>query len=572
MHGVGTGRLVAGRYALKERRATLGVIEVWLATDSTLEREVSVTVFPTMYDRAQAILEAARNSAVVNDPRFVRVLDVGTRGDVSWLIEESLSESTSVADLLQQGPLPPEEARRIAGETASALEVARRHGLHHLHLTPHAVRRTTAGLIKVAGLSTAAAVEGTQEPPADEAARQDTVAVIALLYAALTTRWPLKSSVPGLQPAPRIAAGVAPPSEIAVAVPADLDALCRTTFTAGAGPRTPQEAIAALSPWSHTLVKQLSPKPAAAGLTQEIPKVPSGVGARPAAASRAQSPTTTDRRPTHREMRAHERAAKAAETRREIAARRRDPGYLDLPEALAESSGPPEPPAPLLAAAPLETEGAHAKLVLAIVLGVLLLAMAFAIPSLTNALTAATSPRAPHSPSATPTGAPAATPSASPSSPSSASPRSSTPTAGLTLSGARALDPGGDGKENDGQAARTVDGDPATIWQSEGYKAADFQGQKDGVGLSFALPTGATPTTVTLTFPDTPQNAEVYVGSKRSKDGATLAGSVTDATGQVSVDLPAATADARYLIVWFPQAARDSDGKFRASLADVAVS
>ena len=115
MQGVGTGRLVASRYALRQRRATLGAIEVWAATDSTLGREVSVTVLPVSDPHADPLLEAARLTASVNDHRLVRVLDVGSRGEIAWVVEESLSESTSITDLLTTGPLPPEEARRIAG-------------------------------------------------------------------------------------------------------------------------------------------------------------------------------------------------------------------------------------------------------------------------------------------------------------------------------------------------------------------------------------------------------------------------------------------------------------------------
>lgn len=112
MYGVGTGRVIADRYALSERRAHLGSIEVWSAVDSTLGREVSITLFPSNLSRADAIVDAARRSAALNDPRLVRVLDVGTGDDVSWLVEESLSDSASIADLISTGPLPP---RRRAG-------------------------------------------------------------------------------------------------------------------------------------------------------------------------------------------------------------------------------------------------------------------------------------------------------------------------------------------------------------------------------------------------------------------------------------------------------------------------
>ena len=108
MYGVGTGRVIAGRYSLNERRAHLGSIEVWSAVDSTLGREVSMTVFPSNLARADAIVDAARRSAALNDHRLVRVLDVGAGEEISWLVEESLADSRSIADLVHAGPLPPE--------------------------------------------------------------------------------------------------------------------------------------------------------------------------------------------------------------------------------------------------------------------------------------------------------------------------------------------------------------------------------------------------------------------------------------------------------------------------------
>jgi hypothetical protein len=47
--------------------------------------------------------------------------------------------------------------------------------------------------------------------------------------------------------------------------------------------------------------------------------------------------------------------------------------------------------------------------------------------------------------------------------------------------------PDGDGKEHDDQAARAIDGDPATYWETETYRSDRFGGLKDGVGLVLTL-------------------------------------------------------------------------------------
>src|SRR6478609_1004684 len=130
VQGVGPGTSLGGRYALRTRLYHRSDLEHWSAHDTTLERDVAVTVFDDGHPHAAAVLDAARRAAGVEDSRLVRILDVGTAGGVSWIIEESLASAESLATLLQQGPLPAEEARRIAGEAASALEKARQRGLH----------------------------------------------------------------------------------------------------------------------------------------------------------------------------------------------------------------------------------------------------------------------------------------------------------------------------------------------------------------------------------------------------------------------------------------------------------
>src|SRR6478609_2706276 len=261
VQGVGPGTSLGGRYALRTRLSHRSDLEHWSAHDTTLERDVAVTVFDDDHPHAAAVLDAARRAAGVEDSRLVRILDVGTASGVSWIIEESLATAESLATLLQQGPLPAEEARRIAGEAASALEKARQRGLHHLRLTPHAVLRTQDGTVKVTGTAIAASMDGYEEPDDVAATRADTVALVALAYAALTSRWPLAAVVHGVEPAPRVVGGVAAPSEIAAGVPGDLDALCRLTLNEDDGPLTPGDFAVQIAPWPSGTVRRRGHEP-----------------------------------------------------------------------------------------------------------------------------------------------------------------------------------------------------------------------------------------------------------------------------------------------------------------------
>jgi hypothetical protein len=249
--------VLGGRYAVQRRLAQLPRAERWSAHDTTLERDVVIVVFPADDPNADATLDAARRAAGVDNDRLVRILDVGRSDEVSFFVEEALYEAHSLTHLLDQGGLPSEEARRIAGETAVGLEAARSRGLHHLQLTPSHVYRTGDGAVKVSGLATAAALAGEDELGGTEASRADAVGVVAITYAALTSRWPLQTKVPGLEGAPHVVGGVPAPSEIAAGVPGDLDALCRLTLNDDEGPLTPGDFATQIAPWSKTMVSGL---------------------------------------------------------------------------------------------------------------------------------------------------------------------------------------------------------------------------------------------------------------------------------------------------------------------------
>jgi hypothetical protein len=263
VQGVGPGTVLGGRYALRRRLSHGPDLERWFALDITLERDVTLTVVSTGHPNCAGVLDAARRAAGVEDARLVRILDVGTEADSSFIVEEARSGSESLATILLQGPLPAEEARRVAGETARGLETAGQRGLHHLRLTPHHVLMAPGGAIRVSGVAVAAALDGPdeQEPDASTALRRDALGLVAVVYAALTSRWPLDEEVPGVEPAPRVGHGAIAPSEIVAGIPADLDALCRATLNEADGPLTPAEFADQIAPWPSERVQRAGVDP-----------------------------------------------------------------------------------------------------------------------------------------------------------------------------------------------------------------------------------------------------------------------------------------------------------------------
>ena len=268
MQGVGPGSLLGGRYLVQRRVAQHSRYERWVAADQTLDREVVLLCFDADGPVASPALDAARRAAGVDEPRLVRVLDVGRDDATAFVVEESLNGARSVTAVLTDGGLPAEEARRIVGEAASALERARARGLHHGVLTPRSVFRLADGSVKVRGLATEAALVEADDVPPDQATRGDTISLVALAYALLTSRWPLPGPDSGLEAAPRVVGGVAAPSEIAAGVPPDLDFVARHTLSENGGPQTPGELVEQIGPWS--------PTPVGAGLDVQQGRRPPG--------------------------------------------------------------------------------------------------------------------------------------------------------------------------------------------------------------------------------------------------------------------------------------------------------
>ncbi|WP_181767295.1 hypothetical protein [Streptomyces albidus (ex Kaewkla and Franco 2022)] len=190
-----SGHKLARRYRLEECVTRLDGFSSWRAVDEKLRRAVGVHLLPTGHPRARAVLSAARSSALLGDPRFVQVLDAVEDHDVVYIVHEWLPDATPLSNILAAGPLEPHDAYQLVSQLSQALAAAHREGLAHLRLTPGTVLRTGSGQYRVRGLAVSAALRGISS---DTPQRSDTEGIGALLYAALTQRWPYEEDAYGL--------------------------------------------------------------------------------------------------------------------------------------------------------------------------------------------------------------------------------------------------------------------------------------------------------------------------------------------------------------------------------------
>jgi len=564
VQGIEPGTALGGRYVLEELLARRGDdLDYWSAHDSTLDRLVAVTVLPATGEYEQVahnVLDGARRTAGVDDPRLVRVLDVGLENGLCWIVEEGLAEAESLAALVARRPLPAEEARRIIGEAALGLEAARRRGLHHLFLSPHALLRTAEGAIKVSGVAVAAAIEQIEDIGSFEASIIDTNDLVALLYTALTGRWP-GEEMEGLRPARRLADGALPaPSEVVAGVPGDLDALCRLVlapdYDPREGPQTPGELARQLAPWSPELVPDTGPAspdaPVEHGGSAAAMTGAAGAGAA-VSATRPPAEDVTDATPAgiapvsdtsyfRTEPTAYEDEVVPEAEEDEV-----------LPEEEVVATGAPRrdlgmPPGTRDAGPPRAQTGIVLFLVLAVIAaGIFVAFLAF------RGLGGDEEEPAPQ----LPTDASTATGSPSDDQETTEAPQETGGEVQLgdpvNLAGITSYDPQGDNDERNDIVDQAIDGDPDTAWNSHTYLTPNWGNLKDGVGLVVDLGDSTEVGEVEILFPQGDYGAEVLVGDDPTPEGATRIGQDDAASGTWTVTAEEPVTG-RYVIIWFDRA------------------
>ncbi|MFE5815959.1 protein kinase family protein [Streptomyces sp. NPDC056479] len=202
-----SGHKLARRYRLEECVTRLDGFSSWRAVDEKLRRAVGVHLLPADHARARSVLAAARSSALLGDPRFVQVLDAVEENDLVYVVHEWLPDATELTTLLAPGPLEVYDAYQMVTQVSAAMAAAHREGLAHLRLNPNAVLRTSTGQWRIRGLAVNAALRGIGS---DTPQRTDTEAIGALLYAALSQRWPYESDAYGLSGLPKDVGLIAP--------------------------------------------------------------------------------------------------------------------------------------------------------------------------------------------------------------------------------------------------------------------------------------------------------------------------------------------------------------------------
>jgi hypothetical protein len=125
--------------------------EVYRARDTRLRRDVAVKVIRSSLATPEYIRRLdreARTAGSLNHPNILAVFDVGTEGEVPYVVSELL-EGESLRQRMDRGPIPYRKALEYGIQVASALAAAHEKGIRHRDVKPANVFITVDGRIKL---------------------------------------------------------------------------------------------------------------------------------------------------------------------------------------------------------------------------------------------------------------------------------------------------------------------------------------------------------------------------------------------------------------------------------------
>jgi len=147
----------------------------------------------------------------------------------------------------------------------------------------------------------------------------------------------------------------------------------------------------------------------------------------------------------------------------------------------------------------------------------------------------------------------------------------------VTVTKAEAFDPSpGNGQENNADVGKTIDGDPSTVWQTEGYNSRSFGRLKSGVGIALTLDKTAALDKLSIESDTNDWSVEVYVSDTTHADlagwGQAVASKDHIPAGTNTADLGGHQGSA--VLVWITDlgdGAGDSSGRVHAQIAELNV-
>ncbi|MHC4976324.1 MAG: protein kinase domain-containing protein [Planctomycetota bacterium] len=151
-----------GQYRVEAQIGQGGMGVVYKAIDTRLERAVAIKALPEHFasdpERLARFEREAKTLAALNHPNVAAIYGVETDQDATYIVMEFVDGHT-LSDMLENGPIPLDEAIEICSQIAQGLEAAHDAGIVHRDLKPANIKIDPDGRVKVLDFGLARADE-----------------------------------------------------------------------------------------------------------------------------------------------------------------------------------------------------------------------------------------------------------------------------------------------------------------------------------------------------------------------------------------------------------------------------
>ncbi|PAV29954.1 serine/threonine protein kinase [Virgibacillus profundi] len=159
------GHMLNERYQIKETIGGGGMANVYLATDTILDRDVAIKVMRLEYANDEEFIarfdREAQSASSLSHPNIVNIYDVGDEDNILYMVMEYVDGMTLKEYIQRYSPLDVQEALDIMKQITAAIAHAHANDIVHRDIKPQNILIDTYGQVKVTDFGIAIALSAT---------------------------------------------------------------------------------------------------------------------------------------------------------------------------------------------------------------------------------------------------------------------------------------------------------------------------------------------------------------------------------------------------------------------------
>jgi serine/threonine protein kinase len=170
--GIASGTQI-GRYEIRSKIGAGGMGEVFLATDSKLDRHIALKILPNDVandaERMRRFVQEAKAASALNHPNIITIHEIGETDNTHFIATEYI-EGETLHKRLKSEPMSLKSLIDVAIQIGGALQAAHKAGIVHRDVKPENVMIRPDGLVKILDFGIAKLTEKKAHSIGEEAA------------------------------------------------------------------------------------------------------------------------------------------------------------------------------------------------------------------------------------------------------------------------------------------------------------------------------------------------------------------------------------------------------------------